>query len=255
MDYDVVIVGAGMAGMTAGIYLARASKKVLVLEQGAYGGQIINAMRVDNWPGDLGISGRDLMDKVEKQMIQLGAELKYEEVLNVEKEDENFRIKTDETEYLSKAVILAVGTEPRKLSKKQEESAGGKPISYCATCDGALYKGKPVAVIGSGRTAEHEMMYLEGIASKIVHLHHDEPIPEGVEAVFVAIGRVPSTEKLKGLVDLDEDGFVIADENCRTSCPGVFAIGDCRVKNVRQLVTAAGDGAIVEKAVVELLGK
>jgi thioredoxin reductase (NADPH) len=195
------------------------------------------------------------MDKVHRQMIELGAEMRYEDVLSVGKDGDGFKIKTDENEYSAKIVILAVGTEPRKLSKEQEESAGGRPISYCATCDGALYKGKPVAVVGSGNTARHEMKYLEGIVSEIIHIHHDEPIPEKAEAVFVAIGRIPATDKFKGLVDLDDEGFIIADEDCETSCQGIFAIGDCRAKNVRQLVTAASDGAVVAKAIAELLGK
>ena len=266
--YDVVIVGAGMAGMTAGIYVARAGKSVLVLESGAVGGQIVPALRVDNWPGDYGVSGADLIEKIYHQMNKFGVEVKYEEVVSVEKnqkiidgvgggkgDNPTFLVKTDEGEYACSAIIIAVGTSPRKLSDFQTKSAGKRPISYCATCDGALYKGKPVVVVGSGNTAKHEMKYLEGICSKVYHIHHDEPIPKEAEAVFVAIGRVPATGVFKDLVRVDGDGYVVADESCVTSCPGVFVTGDCRTKTVRQLVTAAGDGAVAASNTLRYLGK
>ena len=265
--YDVVIVGAGMAGMTAGIYVARAGKSVLVLESGVVGGQIVSALRVDNWPGDYGVSGADLMEKIYHQVNKFGVEVKYEEVVSVEKtgavggedgdnaEKERFLVKTDEGEYTCGAIIIAVGTSPRKLSEFQTKSAGKRPVSYCATCDGALYKGRPVVVVGSGNTAKHEIKYLEEICSKVYHIHHDEPIPKEAEAVFVAIGRVPATGVFKDLVRVDGDGYVVANESCATSCPGVFVAGDCRVKDVRQLVTAAGDGAVAASNVLGYLGK
>lgn len=241
--YDVIIIGAGIAGMTAGIYAVRAGKSVLVLESTVQGGQIINTLNIENWPGDLGISGADLTQKIYNQATKLGVEFEFEEVLDITTGDGGFIVRTDESEYACRNVILAVGTEPRKLSEKQAKDAGKRPISYCATCDGALYKGKPVVVVGSGNTAKHEMKYLENIASKVYHIHHDDPIPEDAEAVFVAIGRVPNTEFLKGFVDLDSQGYIIAGEDCKTSREGVFAVGDCRTKSVRQLVTAASDGA------------
>lgn len=241
--YDVIIIGAGIAGMTAGIYAVRAGKSVLILESTVQGGQIINTLNIENWPGDLGVSGADLSQKIYAQATKLGVEFEFEEVLGITTGDGGFIIQTDEVEYACQNVILAVGTEPRKLSDKQAKDAGKRPISYCATCDGALYKGKPVVVVGSGNTAKHEMKYLENIASKVYHIHHDDPIPEDAEAVFVAIGRVPNTEFLKGFVDLDSQGYIIAGEDCKTSREGVFAIGDCRTKSVRQLVTAASDGA------------
>lgn len=249
MKYDVIIVGAGMAGMTAGIYAARAGYSVLVLEGKVYGGQIVESLKVGNWPGFDTVSGPELMEKIYHQMNKFGAEIKYEVVEKITvKDDENgknsFLVKTDEVEYSCGAIIIATGTEPRKLSEKQMKEVGSRPVSYCAICDGALYKGKPVVVVGSGNTAKYEISYLEKIASKVYHIHHDEPIPSEVEAVFVAIGRVPATEFLKGIVELDGDGYVVAGEDCHTSCPGIFVAGDCRTKTVRQLVTAAGDGAI-----------
>ena len=266
--YDVVIIGGGMAGMTAAIYLRRAGKSVLVLESGACGGKIVSALKVENWPGYTSISGADLMKKVYEQAANLGVTFEYEEVMEVSESaeydntsdaDEGVRklwaVKTDDDVYMAKAVIIATGTEPRKISEAQLKDAGGRPISYCATCDGALYKGKPVVVIGSGNTAKHEMKYLEGICSKVYHVHHDEPLPSEAEAIFVAIGRVPATGLFADLVDLDEEGYVVAGENCTTSCPGIFVAGDCRTKDVRQLVTAAGDGAVASAKAVNFLSR
>ena len=252
--YDVAIVGAGVAGMTAAIYVRRAGKSVVVFEEKVPGGQIVNTSSVANWPGEPGISGADLSREIKEQMVGLSAELEYATVSSVKKTDEGFMVETDDGEFLVGAVILAMGTEPRRLSEKQMKDAGERVISYCATCDGALYKGKPVVVVGSGNTAKHEMAYLSNIASKVYHIHHDEPIPEEAVAVFVAIGRVPHTEVAKGLVDLDDDGYVMAGEDCLTSCPGVFVAGDCRTKNLRQLVTAAADGAVAGNAAVQYLG-
>ena len=256
--YDVIIVGAGMAGMTAGIYAARAGFSVLVLEGKVRGGQIVESLSVGNWPGFESVSGPDLMEKIYHQMNNFGVKIRYESVEKIIVTDdgaarERFLVKTDEAEYACGAIIVATGTEPRRLSKKQMAEVGERPISYCATCDGALYAGKPVVVIGSGNTAKYEISYLEKIASKVYRIHHDEPIPSEAEAIFVAIGRVPATEFLKGLAELDRDGYVVAGEDCVTSLPGVFVAGDCRTKSVRQLVTAAGDGAVAAEAVGKYL--
>ncbi|MBR2709134.1 FAD-dependent oxidoreductase [Candidatus Saccharibacteria bacterium] len=255
MKYDVIVIGAGMAGLTAAIYLKRAGKNILVLESNVVGGQIISALAVDNWPGEPGVSGADLMKKVNRQVEELGVSVRYEDVLKIVKKNHKFSVATDEDKYSCDAIVVATGTEPRKLSEKQAEDAGMRPISYCATCDGALYKDKTVVVVGSGNTAKHEIKYLEGICSKVYHIHHDEPIPEEAEAVFVAIGRVPATKIVVDLVELDSKGYIEADEDCVTSCPGVFAAGDCRTKEVRQLVTAAGDGAAASEAVLRYLEK
>lgn len=256
-EYNVIIVGAGIAGMTAAIYAKRARLSVLVLEKRVQGGQIINAQKIENWPGDYGASGADLMNKIYHQMNNFGVDIEFEEVVEMrevnESEKKRFSIKTEDDEYSCGAIILAMGTEPRKLSEKQAADAGKRPISYCATCDGALYKDKTVVVVGSGNTAKHEMRYLEGICKKVYHIHHDEPIPEDTEAVFVAIGRVPETGFLGDLVDLDENGYVVAGEDCKTSHAGVFVAGDCRTKNLRQLVTAAGDGAVAAEAAAKYL--
>ena len=246
MDYDVIIIGAGIAGMTAAIYVVRAGKTALVLESTMHGGQIINTVNIENWPGQLGISGAKLSEEIYHQMNNLGATIEYSEAISIERTDivgdkSHFVVKTDDAEYSCGAIIIATGTEPRKLSKEQTADAGKRPISYCATCDGALYKGKPVVVVGSGNTA------------KVYHIHHDDKIPEDATAVFVAIGRVPNTKWLNGIVELDDHGYVIADESCTTSAPGIFVAGDVRTKSTRQLVTAAGDGAIAASAAVEYL--
>ena len=165
-----------------------------------------------------------------------------------------YNVRTDEAEYLASAVIIATGTEPRKMSEEQTLSAGKRPISYCATCDGALYKGKKVVVVGHGNSAKHEVKYLEGICAKVYNIHHDEPIPEDAEAVFVAIGRVPNTSMFEDLVSIDSEGYIVADESCRTSAPGIFVAGDVRTKDLRQLVTAASDGSIAAMEAVKYLG-
>ena len=253
MKYDCIIIGAGMAGLTAAIYLQRAGKNALVLESKIHGGQIINTINIENWPGDFGVSGAELMQKIYEQAKELGAKVEYEEVIKIIDGEEK-AVKTEDGEYSADTIIIATGTNPRKMSEKQTADAGDRPISYCATCDGALYKNKPVVVVGSGNTAKHEIKYLEGICSKVYHIHHDDPIPKDAEAVFVAIGRVPATGFVKGLVELDSVGYIVADESCTTSCPGIFAAGDCRTKTVRQLVTAAGDAAVAADAAVKYLG-
>ena len=251
--YDIVIVGAGIAGLTAAIYGRRAGKSVLILEGTVPGGQIINTPTIENWPGDYGVSGVDLIRKIQAQVEELGAEIEYEEVTAVKPEGDNFKVMTEDAEYQARAVIIATGTDPRKLSEAQAKDAGQRPISYWATCDGALYKGKPVVVVGSGNTAKQEIQYLKNICSEVYHIHHDDPIPASAEAVFVAIGRIPATGVFKGFVDLDDKGYIIAGEDCETSRPGVFVAGDCRTKEVRQLVTAAGDGAVAAGAAIDYL--
>ena len=255
--FDVVIIGAGMAGLTAAIYVARAGKTALILEGKVHGGQIIQTLDVANWPGEVSIPGPDLMNKIYHQVNNLGVEVEYSEVSGIEQLDEFvsvgdaeeetrklWLVKTDDEDYSCGAIILAMGTEPRRLSEAQTKDAGKRPISYCATCDGAFYKDKPVVVVGSGNTAKYEMEYLRNICSKVLHIHHDDPIPEEAVAVFAAIGRIPNTKIVEDVVDLDDAGYVVANEDCVTSAPGVFVAGDVRTKEVRQLVTAAGDGAV-----------
>ena len=289
--YDVVIVGAGIAGLTAGIYARRANKTVLVIEEKVIGGQIISTYKIENYPGLAGISGADLMTKISHQANNLGVEIEYDVVQGVEKKGEEFLVKAEDEEYTAGAVIIATGGEELKLGLDREEKLAGRGVSYCATCDGALYKGKKVAVIGGGNTALYDALYLADLAETVYLVHRRgefrgdavlverlkkkenvemvlEKVPteilgekkvtglrvkeaQGteekeleVEGIFVAIGRKPGTEKFRGLVEMDEKGYILAGETCETSCPGIYAAGDCRKKEVKQLVTAAADGAV-----------
>ena len=304
MKYDVIIVGAGIAGLTAAIYVRRAEKSVLVLEGKVPGGQIINTLTIENWPGDMGVSGVKLMQKIQKQATELGAEIEMEEVTEITRFSEGFKVVTEDDEYTAGAVILAVGTEDKKLGLVREDELVGRGVSYCATCDGAFYKDKNVAVIGGGNTALYDALYLADIAAQVYVVHRrgkfrgdarlveklrqkdnvefvlgyvpeelvgeksvsgvklrasgmvDEAEDErtlGVDGVFVAVGKKPQTERFAGLLEVDASGYVVASENCETSCPGVFAAGDCRVKTVRQLVTAAGDGAVATTGALDFL--
>ena len=305
-EYDIVIVGAGIAGLTAAIYARRAEKSVLVLEGKVPGGQIINTLTIENWPGNMGVSGVELMQKNQKQAMELGAEIEMEEVESIQKVDDGFVVKTEEDEYEARAIILAVGAEDKKLGLAREDELTGKGVSYCATCDGAFYKGKPVVVIGGGNTALYDALYLSDIVSKVYLVHRRNEfrgdkalvnklrqrenvefvtpfVPEELlgedritgirvkmvdsdkvragdkyrfleaDGVFVAIGKKPQTAKFAELVKLDNNGYIVAGEDCKTTCPGVFVAGDCRTKSVRQLVTAAGDGAVAAEAVINYL--
>ncbi len=306
MKYDVVIVGAGIAGLTAAIYARRAEKSVLVLEGKVPGGQIINTLTIENWPGDMGVSGVELMQKIQKQAMELGAEIEMEEVEGIQKVDDGFVVKTEDGEYEARAIILAVGVEDKKLDLAREDELTGKGVSYCATCDGAFYKDKPVVVIGGGNTALYDALYLSDIVSKVYLVHRRNEfrgdkalvnklrqrenvefvtpfVPEELlgedkitgikvkmvdsdkvragdkyrfleaDGVFVAIGKKPQTAMFAELMELDDKGYIVAGEDCKTSCPGVFVAGDCRTKSVRQLVTAAGDGAVAAEAVINYL--
>ena len=169
--YDIIIIGAGPAGLTAAIYALRAGKKVLVLEKKAYGGQIVNATKVKNYPGFLEISGLELAENMYEQVKAFSGEVKFEEALGVSLEDGYKLVRPDESEYKAKAVLLATGAENGKLGASGEEKLVGKGVSYCATCDGSLYKGKDVAVIGGGNTALYDALYLADVASKVYLIH------------------------------------------------------------------------------------
>lgn len=304
--YDVVVIGAGIAGLTAGIYVTRANKKVLVLESKTHGGQIITSFHIANYPGLPDVSGVDLMNSIYNQAKKLGAEVEYAEVMEVRDKGElkeviteDYEEGSDEGKYLARALIIATGSNERKLGLKNEEKFTGRGISYCATCDGGFYKEKPVAVIGGGNTALYDALYLADVASKVYLVHRRnefrgdaflvdklktkknvefvlESVPsellgekkiEGLEVenlnhekrtlevdgIFVAVGRVPATEIFKDLVELDEGGYVRAGEDCHTSKEGIFVAGDCRVKSLRQLVTASSDGAVAATEAVHYL--
>lgn len=298
MIYDIIIIGAGMAGLTAAIYACRAKKKVLVLEKTIPGGQIINSSSIANWPGNFKISGAELMNRVYEQAIALGADIAYEEVININQDNGNFVVITEDQKYSTGAVILAIGASSKKLGLPNEAKMTGHGVSYCATCDGAFYKDKNVAVIGGGNTALYDALYLANIAKKIYLIHRrnefkgDEILVDKlrekdnvefilehtleeilgddkvtgiklspsdrtleVDGIFVAIGERPMSDNFSNLIELDAKGYIAAGEDCGTSCPGIFVAGDCRTKNIRQLVTAAADGAIAASAAVKYLNK
>ena len=297
--YDIIIIGAGPAGMTSALYARRAMKKVLVLEAISYGGQIINTLEIDNYPSLPHISGFDFATNLYNQIKELDCDIKFERVTEIKNCDDHKEVITKDNKYLGKTIILATGNENRKLNLPFEDELIGKGISYCATCDGAFFKNKDVAVVGGGNTAILDAIYLSDIASKVYLIHRREEFraeprlvetlknknniefiynsnvtklnknevlesievtnKEGkrkqinVSGLFVAIGRIPVQENFRNLIDVDESGYIISDENCHTNIPGIYVAGDARVKDLRQLVTATGDGAIAATEAVKYL--
>lgn len=297
--YDIIIVGAGPAGLTAAIYARRASKKVLVLEAKNYGGQIINTLDIENYPVEEHISGFDFATKIYNQAKNLGAEIIFEKVTNINDNKDEKEVVTTKNTYKAKAIILATGSENRKLGLPNEEQLVGKGISYCATCDGAFYKKKKVAVVGGGNTALEDALYLTDIADTVYLIHRrdefrgeDKTIStlkeknniefiynsnvtklnatdklesievtnnEGttktilVDGLFIAVGRIPENQNFAKLINVDNTGYIIAKEDCKTNIDGIFVAGDNRVKDVRQLVTATSDGAIAATNAVKYI--
>ena len=288
--YDVVIIGAGPAGLTASIYARRNNKKVLVLEGVSYGGQIINTPSIDNYPALKGISGFDYSVNLYNQSISFGTEYKTENVISIKDGNDYKEVTTNKNTYKTKTIIIATGAYNRLLGVDREKELTGKGVSYCATCDGNFFKGKEVAVVGGGNTAVEDAIYLTNIVSKVyIILRRDEfraddrlveelKNKENVEiiynsqvvklngenslesitikdkdnntkdlnvsCVFVCVGRIPQSDIFKGIIDLDEYGYIIAGEDCHTNKEGIFVCGDVRTKTLRQLVTATSDGAI-----------
>lgn len=298
MVYDVIVVGAGIAGMTAAIYALRAGRTVLVIEKESIGGQITLSHRVENYPGYAAVSGLDLSEAVMNQMLELGAELEVDEVLSVKKEDGLFTVECAGGGYKSRALVNAAGLAHRRLEAADGFAGGG--VSYCAVCDGAFYRGKDAAVVGGGNTAVSEAVYLADICRTVYLIHRrsgyradkaemdklnskpnivklENCVVEGligkeqlsglnlknlldgsiktieVSGLFVALGHIPQNGVFAELADLDENGFAAADETCRTKTPGLFVAGDCRKKAVRQLTTAAADGAVAGLAAAEYI--
>ena len=291
---DIVIIGAGTAGLSAAIYALRAGKSVLLMEQLTYGGQIINTPEVENYPGIKSISGFDFAQGLYEQAEALGAELKYEQVTGIE-DGEVKKVKTSGGEYECKAIILATGAKNRPLGLDKETEFIGSGISYCATCDGAFFKGRVVAVNGGGNTALEDALFLSNYCKKVYLIHrrdefrgeakqvdklkereniefvlnstitellgedelkgvrvHDKVSGEDkdieLDGLFIAIGQMPENAAFAPLVELDKGGYIVAGEDCRTNVDGIYAAGDCRTKTVRQLTTAAADGAIAALA-------
>lgn len=281
--FDIAIIGAGPAGMSAAIYARRAGLSVAVFEGEMCGGQMILTPEVENYPGITKTSGAELSFSMREQMLALGAQLIESPVTMVKKQD-GFTVTADK-EYTAKTLIIANGAKRRKLGIPGEEQFTGRGVSYCAVCDGMFFKGKTVAVIGGGNTALEDALYLAGICEKVYLVHRrnefraqkhlvdkvkttenieivtpanpseirgemrvtalmlDNGKTLEVSAVFVAIGLLPENELFADLVTL-ENGYVKAGDDTHTSCDGIFAAGDTRTKMLRQIVTAAADGAV-----------
>lgn len=297
---DIIIVGGGPAGMTAALYALRSNKSVLILEKENFGGQIANSPRVENFPSIKEISGLDLSDYMFSQIMDLGAQFELEDVQKIEKIDGVFKVTTNYNTYESKAVIIANGVKHRKMNLPHEDDLIGNGISFCAVCDGPMYKGKEVYLIGDANTALQYALLLSNYCSK-VHMitlfdrfFGDQMLIEQVKSkeniivrhcmnlveykgedkleglvfedtrtkvktefltdnVFVCIGQLPQNELFAPLVELDK-GYIVVDDSMQTKTEGLFAVGDTRKKQVRQLVTACNDGAIAALAAVKYIG-
>lgn len=300
--YDIVIVGAGTAGLSAAIYGVRAGKKVLVLEGQNFGGQIINSPEIENYPGIAKTSGFEFASGLYEQASNLGADIEFEQVVEVEKQGKGFIVHTGGKQIECGAVILATGAKNRPLGVEKENQFIGMGISYCATCDGAFFRGQKTAVVGGGNTALEDAEFLSNFCEKVYVIHRRDEFrgerwlsdnlkkkdnvefvmdsvvtdiigESGVQGIaienvktgeetelsvtglFVAIGQMPDNKAFEKLVDLDSGGYIQAKEDCKTSCEGIFAAGDCRTKEVRQLATAAADGAVAGLAACEYINK
>lgn len=288
---DLIIIGAGPGGVTSAIYAKRAGLDVLVFEKYVIGGQVVNAFEIENYPGFSKINGFDLALLFQNQLKDNDIKVINEEVIKIEPNDNYFKIITNNNEYFSKKVILALGSKHKTLSLSNLEKYEGHGISYCATCDGAFYKDKNVAIVGAGNSAISEAIYLAKIAKSVniivrskvkaeqslvkellsfknvnifegyeitkldgdINLSNititnkvtkDKKILE-IEGVFVYIGSIPSTKFLLDLGITDENGYIITDNHFETKIKGLYAIGDCIKKDLRQIVNSTSDGAMV----------
>lgn len=290
-EFDLIIIGNGAAGLSASIYGRRAGLKVLILSNNPMGGgQILTTYEVDNYMGLPGLSGTEISEKFTNHAKSLGSVFKIEAVKAIYEKEKKHIVKTRRNEYVTKAVFVATGASHRPLGVEGEKDFIGMGVSYCATCDGAFYKDKVVAVVGGGNSALEDAIYLSDIVKKVYLIHrrdefraddiivkkvlNNEKIEilydtllnkiEGeqfvknivifnkkteeyknlkVDGVFIAVGILPNTDKIEGLPKLDENGYILAGEDTKTSIPWIFAGGDVRKKELRQIITAASDGA------------
>lgn len=292
-NYDVVIIGGGPAGLTAGLYTSRARLKTLLLERMIMGGQVMTTTKVENYPGfPGGVDGPELMMRFQEHCQEFGLEVDTGEVLGLTQQDGANLLQLDDKQIRARAVIITTGAEPSKLGVPGEQEFTGRGVSYCATCDGAFFRDQDVAIVGGGDTAAEEALFLTRFARKVYVIHRrgelratkvlqdrlaandqieilwhsavkqvtgDASGMTKVELVdtrdgnsrelplhglFVAIGVTPKAHFLKEVLELDADGHILTDADCRTSLPGVFAAGDVRKKILKQIATAVGDGAV-----------
>jgi thioredoxin reductase (NADPH) len=299
--YEVVIIGGGPAGLTAGLYTSRSRLNTLLIEIGLLGGQMTTTEVIENYPGfPQGINGDELSRLMEEQAKRFGLEVISQEVVEIQLEGERKLVKTDGSTYLCEALIICTGNEYRKLGIPGEKEFAGKGVSYCATCDGTFFQDSQIVVVGGGDSALTEALYLTKFAKELTIIHRRDALrgtkiyQERVfanpkikllwnsviqeikgdstvrsilvknvktgeitelktEGVFLFVGLSPRTQFLKGLVNFDEAGYIITDENCETSVKGIFAAGDCRKKLLRQVATAVGDGAMAAFAAEKYL--
>lgn len=289
--YDIIIIGSGPAGLSAAIYAQRACLDTIVIEKnGISGGQVLNTWEVDNYPGFPGVTGFELSRQFREHANKLGARVVQDEVVQVELSGNVKKVVCEEETYEARCVILASGAHHRTLEVPGEEELRGAGVSYCATCDGAFFRGRTVAVVGGGDAALADAIFLARMCEKVYIVHRRDKLRgakrlqerlqaleniefvwnsetvaiEGnaqvealrlrqtktgeerrldVEGVFIAVGIAPESELYAGQLELDEQGYIRADESGQTSVPGVFAAGDVRTKALRQILTAASDGA------------
>ncbi len=291
MVYDVIIIGGGPAGLSAGLYAGRGKLKTLLIEKETFGGQTATTHEVENYPGVSKITGPELSEVMREQVENFGVEIVKEGVVEVDFESDIKVVKTYENEFKAKTIILAMGAKPRLAGFKNENEFRSMGVSYCATCDGAFFEGLDIAVIGGGDSAITEALYLTRFAKTIKIIHRrkefraaksllkkaedhekiefilDTVVEEAqgdgileklilrnvinnekseliVSGCFVFVGLDPINDIIKDKIDLDDFGYVISSEDMKTNIPGVFVAGDLRQKNLRQIITAASDGAI-----------
>lgn len=296
--YDLIILGAGPAGLTAGIYAARGGLNAVIVESKAVGGQAALTAEIENYPGFASVSGYELVSLMQAQCEALGVSFVFDAPVTLSLDGDVKRVDTAYSGTLeARAVVLATGALPRTLGIDRESELLGGGVSYCATCDGAFFRGKPVAVVGGGNTAVEDALYLEKFASEVYLIHRRDALRAdailadrvknsgvhivwdsvvtaldgdkklqsvtlknvksgdtsslAVNGLFVAVGQKPATEGLTG-VELD-GGYIVTDSEMRTSLPGVFAAGDVRKKTLRQVVTAAADGAVAAESAIKFL--
>ena len=303
MIYDIIIIGAGPAGLTAGLYALRSGNSVLIFEKESIGGQISTSPLVENYPSVKQISGMELSSNMFEQVSDLGIEFEFDEITEITKENDLFIVNSLSDKFLAKSVIIATGVKHRKLNLPNEDDLIGSGISYCATCDGPLFKNENVIVIGDGNSAFQYAILLANYCSNVTictlfdwfvadkalvekakatkninivtdvsayeyitkddnltgvkfkNQKTNELLTLNAKGCFIAIGQIPDNKIIKDLVDLDKQGFVIANESCLTKTEGLFVCGDCRTKEVRQVTTAVSDGAIAATQAVKYLDK
>lgn len=294
--YDVIIIGAGPAGMTAAVYASRANMSTLMIERGVPGGQMTNTEEIENYPGYDSILGPELSNKMFEHAKKFGAEYAYGDIKQIIDGEEYKTVDAGTKQFKARSIIIATGAQFKKLGVPGESEFGGRGVSYCAVCDGAFFKGRELVVVGGGDSAVEEGVYLTRFASKVTIVHRRDKLraqkilqqrafenekidfiwnhtvkeihgKDGkvnavtlvntvtgeekefkTDGVFVYIGMVPLTKPFENLNITNEAGYIVTNELMETSVPGVFAAGDVREKNLRQIVTATGDGSIAAQS-------